>query len=337
MTELYGLTPGQLSELSVSLGWPKFTGAQLTQWLYRPPFAEIEDMNNISKARRELLASSFTVGRLAPKESRTSRDGTKKYLFESPQDGAVFEAVSIPDQQRHTLCVSSQSGCKRGCSFCMTARLGAGRNLSVGEILSQYQSIAEHEQISNIVFMGMGEPLDNLDNTLAALEILTKVCGLSTRRITVSTIGILAKLEEFLEASPVRLALSLHSPFAKERESFLPTETLNPAREIVSMLRNRREDKRRRITIEYIPFAGLNDSPRHAHELMRILKGLMVRVNLIPWNTIPGTSLQSSDPRRVEAFRAELERGGVPTTIRVSRGQDIEAACGMLAGETNPA
>ncbi len=336
MTSLYGLTPKQLSEVAESLGWPRFTGTQLTQWLYQPPFAEIQDMSNISKARRELLLSMFTLGRLSPKDSRVSRDGTRKYLFESPEDSAVFESVSIPDQQRHTLCLSSQSGCKRGCTFCMTARLGAGRNLSVGEILSQYQSIPEHAQISNIVFMGMGEPLDNLDNTVAALEILTKVCGLSTRRITVSTIGILPKLEQFLDATTVRLALSLHSPFPRERETFLPTEKLHPARDILALLRDRREDKRRRITIEYIPFAGLNDSPKHAHELVKILKGLMVRVNLIPWNAIPGTTLQSSDPRRVEAFRAELERGGVPATIRVSRGPDIEAACGMLAGERTP-
>lgn len=333
MTKLYGQTPKQLSEVAASFGWPRFAGTQLTEWLYRPPFVEIQDMSNISKARRELLSSRFTLGRLAPRESRVSRDGTRKYLFESPEDGAVFEAVSIPDQQRHTLCVSSQSGCKRGCTFCMTARLGAGRNLTVGEILSQYQGIPEYEQISNIVFMGMGEPLDNLDNTIAALEVLTSVCGISTRRITVSTIGILPQLERFLDATSVRLALSLHSPFSGEREAFLPTEKLHPARDILAVLRDRREDKRRRITIEYIPFAGLNDSMRHAHELLTLLKGLMVRVNLIPWNAIPGTPLQSSDPRRMEAFRAELERGGIPATIRVSRGPDIEAACGMLAGE----
>ncbi len=336
MDKLYGHTPAQLSELVASLGWPTFTASQLTQWLYHPPFVEIRDMSNLSKARRELLAAQFTLGRLIPESSRSSRDGTRKYVFQSPEDGAVFEAVSIPDKQRHTLCISSQSGCKRGCTFCMTAQLGAGRNLSVGEILSQYQGIPERDQITNIVFMGMGEPLDNLPNTLAALEILTTVCGLSTRRITVSTIGILPELEEFLNATRVRLALSLHSPFAQEREAFLPTETLHPTREILTLLRDRREGRGRRITIEYIPFSGLNDSPRHAPELIKILRGLMVRVNLIPWNTIPGTHLQSSDPRRVEAFRAELERGGVPATIRMSRGPDIAAACGMLAGESVP-
>lgn len=332
MSSLYGKTPDQLREVCAELGWPAFSSSQLSRWLYKPPFPDIDGMLNISKPRRLQLSSQYTLGRVPPRESRRSADGTVKYLFESPCDGAVFEAVYIPEESRHTLCISSQSGCKRGCSFCMTARLGAGRNLSVGEMLSQYHCIPEYELISNLVFMGMGEPMDNLDNVLATLQILTDVCGLSTRRITVSSIGILPELEAFLNASKVRLALSLHSPFPAERAGFLPAERRNPAQEVLELLRARQEDRRRRITIEYIPFAGINDDRAHARELVKVLKGLAVRVNLIPWNSIPGTELRGSNTHSIAAFRAELERCGVPATVRVSRGADIEAACGMLAG-----
>ena len=336
---LFGKTLTELSTISAELGLPRFTARQMAEWLYRHRAESFDAMTNLSKAARSVLDESFEIGAAHPESVRTSEDGTKKYLYRTGHRSV--ETAWIPEERRGTLCVSTQVGCRRGCRFCMTARQGFQGNLSAGEILNQYRSLPEFAGVTHFVFMGMGEPLDNLDAVLAALDILVADWGygFSPKRITVSTIGILDGLERLLDSSDCRLALSLHSPFPDERAELIPYERRYPASEVLAVLRSRRKDHRR-LTVEYLMIDGRNDSPSHSAELARILEGLGARVNLIPYHPIPDFPGTPTPMDRIEAFRDDLNRRGVTATIRRSRGLDISAACGLLstkAGPSNPA
>jgi 23S rRNA (adenine2503-C2)-methyltransferase len=329
---LFGKTLNELKTLSAELGLPAFTGKQLAQWIYQKEVHSIDEMTNLSKKARKELSSKYTLGLQDPIDVQESIDGTKKYLFPGTP-GKFIETAYIPDRERATVCVSSQVGCKMGCLFCMTGKQGFQGNLTAGEILNQYRSIPEWRKLSNIVYMGMGEPLDNLDEVLLSLEILTSPWGfaMSPRRITVSTIGITPAMLRFLESSEAHLAISLHTPFDEERRKLMPVQQVYPLKEVLSEIRSWDFGRQRRVSFEYILFKGLNDSAKHVNELSRILHGIKCRINLIRFHPIPGTPLESPDEESIIAFRDKLNAKGLTTTIRASRGQDIWAACGLLS------
>lgn len=331
-TALIGKTHDELKELFAELGMPAFTAKQITEWIYKKRVFSIDQMTNISVKNRTKLNQSFEVGRLLPVQFQESVDGTKKYLFKTT-DGQFIESVYIPEDDRNTLCVSSQIGCKMNCKFCMTGKMGFVAQLSATEILNQIMSIDEAYQLTNIVFMGMGEPLDNLLPMLKVLEILTADYGYawSPRRITVSTIGLIPGLKILLEKSDCHLAISLHSPFTEERLGLMPIEKAYPLTDVLKEIRKHDFSKQRRVSFEYIMFDGLNDSMRHAVELVKMLKGISSRVNLIRFHQIPDVDLKTSKPEKMLFFRDYLTSNGITTTIRKSRGEDILAACGMLS------
>ncbi len=335
--KLLGKNLEELQEVALSLGLPRFTAGQMAQWLYQKRVRTIEAMTNLSKAAREKLSEKYEIGVTAPLKTLTSADGTKKYLFpvcEKGEESAV-EAVMIPDGDRATLCVSSQSGCKMGCKFCMTGRQGFHGSLSAAEILSQFVSVDESESLTNAVFMGMGEPLDNYDNVMRAIEVLTAPWGFawSPKRITVSTIGVLPALKRFLEESRCHIAVSLHNPFPPERLSIMPSQKAWSITEVVRLLEKYDFSGQRRVSFEYIMFNGFNDTLRHADALLHLLRHLECRVNLIRFHQIPDFPYTTSPAPVIEAFRRHLCDGGVTATLRASRGEDILAACGLLAGE----
>lgn len=328
---LLGLNKAELTDVALLLGMPKFTGKQLTEWLYQKRATDIEQMTNISKRNRELLAQSYVVGRTEPIAEAVSSDGTCKYLFQTT-DGAV-ETVMIPEEDRATLCVSSQVGCKMNCLFCMTGKQGFSANLTATDIMNQILSVPQSESLTNIVFMGMGEPFDNTLPLLRTLEILTSDWGFawSPRRITVSTIGLIPGMKQFLEHSNCHLAISLHNPFPQERMELMPVEKPFPLERVLAEVKKHDFAHQRRVSFEYIMFEGKNDTQRHAAELARQLKGLECRVNLIRFHAIPGVDLKSPSEEKMVWFRDYLNENGIICTIRRSRGEDILAACGMLS------
>lgn len=314
------------------MGMPAFTGKQIAHWIYQKRALRIEDMSNISKANRDKLMEGYWVGRTAPKMSQQSIDGTRKYLF-SVSSGGLIEAVYIPEGERHTLCISSQVGCKMNCLFCMTGKQGFKGNLQAGEIMNQVLSVDEAQKLTNIVFMGMGEPLDNIDNVMQTIDILTASWGLawSPKRVTLSTVGVKRGLERFLRETTCHLAVSLHNPFKDERLEIMPSEKGLSILDTLEMLRHYDFRGQRRVSFEYIVFDGTNDSIRHADELARILQGIPCRINLIPFHQIPNVPLRPTTIDRMNQFKSRLEHHGYTTTIRTSRGEDISAACGMLS------
>ncbi len=328
---LFGKTLDELKEVVNELQLPAYTAGQIAGWLYKNHITDINDMSNLSKKARQLLNEKYETGLTPPINVQTSTDGTKKYLFVA--DGHFIEAAYIPEQKRHTLCVSSQAGCKMNCLFCMTGKQGFQGNLTANQILNQIRSIPEHEQLTNLVYMGMGEPLDNLEPVMKSLEILTSDWGYgwSPKRITVSTIGIVPAMKTFMENSRCHLAVSLHTPFEEERRALMPVSKKYPIKSILEEIRKHDLGRQRRISFEYIVFKGLNDTPRHVKELARILNGIRCRINLIRFHQIPGTDLETTDEQRLVAFREELNAKGITATIRASRGQDIDAACGLLS------
>ena len=329
---LLGLSLAELKGVAVELGLPTFAGGQMAKWLYAKHVAGIDGMTDISKANREKLKAGYTIGCMPPADRMQSNDGTVKYLFPTAS-GKFVETVYIPEGNRATLCVSSQVGCKMNCLFCQTGKQGFEGNLTVADILNQVYSLPERDTLTNIVFMGQGEPMDNLDNVLKATEVLTADYGYawSPRRITVSSVGVKNKLRRFIEESECHLAISLHSPLHEQRAMLMPAERAMPIADIVEMLRGYDFSHQRRLSFEYIVFGGLNDSPTYAREIVKLLKGLDCRVNLIRFHRIPGVNLQGADEARMEAFRDYLTGHGIFTTIRASRGQDIYAACGLLS------
>lgn len=335
---LYGQTLPQLEALCNRLEMPRFAAKQIARWLYDKHATTIEAMSDLSARHRALLAETYEVGLTAPEKVSISTDGTKKYLYRTSQNHFI-ESAYIPDGDRATLCISSQAGCRMGCRFCATGRQGLQHPLSTNEILNQIESLPERERLTNVVFMGMGEPLDNLDSLLPALEVLTSAWGFgwSPTRITVSTAGVASRLERFLEATQVHLAVSLHNPFPHERAEIMPIEKAWPIREVVEILRRYDFTHQRRVSFEYIVMSGLNDSPRHIRELCRLLDGIKCRINLIRFHKIPGSPYFSPDDRAMIAFRDALTAKGIHTTIRTSRGEDIQAACGLLSTAQNEA
>ncbi len=329
---LLGLSLGELKDVAKSLGMPAFTGGQMAKWLYSKHVSSIDELTDISKANREKLKEQYVIGCLEPSDCQKSEDGTVKYLF--PTDaGKYVETVYIPEKDRATLCVSSQVGCKMNCLFCQTGKQGFEGSLTAKDILNQIYSLPEREKLTNIVFMGQGEPMDNLDNVLKATEILTAdyAYAWSPKRITVSSVGIKSRLKRFIEESECHLAISLHSPIHEQRAMLMPAEKAMPIAEIVEMLHDYDFSHQRRLSFEYIVFGGFNDSTTHARELVKLLKGLDCRVNLIRFHQIPGVDLHGADDKRMESLRDYLTSHGVFTTIRASRGQDIKAACGLLS------
>lgn len=329
---LMGLNLLELKAVAKEFGMPAFTGGQMAKWLYIQHVTTIDEMTNISKNNREKLKAAYTIGCKRHIDAQYSNDGTIKYLF--PTDNGKFvETVYIPDDDRATLCVSSQVGCKMNCLFCQTGKQGFEGNLSVADILNQIYSLPEIEKLTNIVFMGQGEPMDNYDNVLRTTQILTSDYGFawSPKRITVSSIGVKSKLKRFLEESDCHIAISLHSPIPTERAEIMPGEKGMSIAETVELLRNYDFSHQRRLSFEYIVFKGVNDTERHAKKIIKLLKGLDCRINLIRFHTIPNVPLHGVDDRKMEEFRNYLTKHGVFTTIRASRGEDIFAACGLLS------
>jgi len=329
---LFGKTLNELTALAIELGLPKFTGKQMAEWLYQKDISTVEEMTNLSKKARELISSQYEFGLVDSTRVQESIDGTKKYLFPTV-DGKFIETAMIPDEDRKTVCVSSQVGCKMGCLFCMTAKQGFQGQLTAGEILNQIRNIPEWHEVTNIVYMGMGEPFDNLDQVLKSLEILTSEWGfaMSPRRITVSTIGIVPGMVTFLNQSEAHLAVSLHTPFDDERKKLMPVQVAYPLAEVISEIKSWDFGRQRRVSFEYIVFKGVNDTPLHVRELTRILNGIKCRINLIRFHAIPGTPLEGADENTLQKFKDQLNDKGILTTIRASRGQDIYAACGLLS------
>jgi len=329
---LFGKTLSQLKELVQELNMPAFTAKQIADWLYKKHISSIDEMSNISKKHRDELEAKYSFGLSDPVKVQESTDGTKKYLYRS-WVGKFIEAAYIPEYNRSTLCVSSQVGCKMGCLFCMTGKQGFQGQLSAGEIVNQIRSLPERDQLTNIVYMGMGEPFDNLEGVMQSLEILTSDWGfgMSPKRITVSTIGIIPAMKVFLENSNSHLAVSLHSPFEDERRKLMPIENVYSLPEVLKAIKEFPLGKQRRISFEYIVFKDLNHSQKHANELARILNGIRCRINLLYFHPIPNTPLEAPTTEVIEKFKQALEAKGLTTTIRKSRGQDIYAACGMLS------
>lgn len=353
MEVLLGKTLTELQEVAISIGLQRFAGKQLAEWLYVRRVCSFDEMTNISLRGREALKANYTIGRHAPVKEAISQDGTRKYLFEVQANGQkltansqYIESVYIPEEDRATLCVSSQAGCKMGCRFCMTGTLGFHGHLSAADILNQIFEIDQRQTtgsvpqrpLTNVVLMGEGEPMDNLDNVLRALEIMTAEygCAWSPKRITVSTVGIPA-MKRFLDESECHLAVSMHNPFGTEREEIMPAERLMHLTDVVTLLKKYDWTHQRRVSFEYICWAGQNDTIRHANELLRLLRGLNCRINLIRFHQGVETQkpneehrFPASDERQMEWLRDYLTEHGLTTTIRRSRGEDILAACGML-------
>ena len=330
--ELYGASLEQLRAICESLDLPRFAPKQIAKWLYTRFVTDIDAMTDLSKVARERLKEHCVLGLSEPLKVSVSQDGTKKYLFCTSQ-GEYIESALIPDGERMTLCVSSQAGCKMGCKFCATGRMGFRHQLSATEIINQVLSIPERDRLTNLVFMGMGEPLDNIDNLLRTLDILTSEWGMawSPTRITVSTAGVAKTLPRLLDESKVHIAVSLHNPFPEERKEIMPIENSYSIREVCDILRRYDFTHQRRVSFEYIVLEGMNCSMRHIKELSRLLDGIKCRINLIRFHKIPDSPFYSPELERIIEFRDTLTKRGIQTTLRASRGEDIEAACGLLS------
>lgn len=326
------MTLQEMEQAVTSLGMPRFTAKQLAQWVYQKNIDSLDQMTNLSQKNRALLSEYYVIGKMPHTERLESVDGTVKYLFPTGS-GQSVEAVFIPDAERGTLCVSSQVGCRMGCRFCMTGRQGFQGNCSATDILNQIYALPEWDRLTNIVFMGQGEPMDNLGAVLRSTELLMAPYALawSPRRITVSTVGVRGAVEEFIESSPCHLAISLHNAFPQQRLDMMPAEKTYGMEEMLRMLAKYDWSHQRRLSFEYIVFRGLNDSPRHAKELVRLLSPLRgVRVNLIRFHTIPDTPYEGAPGERMIQMRDYLSLHGITCTVRASRGEDIFAACGLL-------
>lgn len=349
---LIGKNLEELKELVLQEGLPGFAAKQIAQWLYVKKVRTIDEMTNLSKAARAVLSLKYEVGVVPYSDVQVSSDGTRKYVFPvscshrkglsvgEPEEGledSAIEAVMIPDDDRATLCVSSQAGCRMGCRFCMTGRQGFHGHMSAADIISQFLAVDEADRLTNAVFMGMGEPLDNYENVMRAIEILTADWGFgwSPKRITLSTIGVLPALKRYLDECRCHLAVSLHNPFPQERLSVMPSQNAWPVEEVIDLIRQYDFSGQRRVSFEYTMFAGFNDTKAHADALVRMLRGLECRVNLIRFHRIPDFPYETSPDVIIENFKNRLNNQKLMTTVRASRGEDILAACGMLAGKHN--
>ena len=337
---LIGMTLEELTKVARQGGMPSFVGRQLADWLYKKRVSSFDEMVNISKKNKEWLSTYYTIGRQAPAKSARSADGTVKYLFDYG-NGRRIESVYIPDKDRATLCVSSQAGCRMNCYFCATGRSGFKSQLSAAEIINQILSIAprcagDDGDLTNVVFMGMGEPLDNMSQLLVALEILTAPWGFawSPKRITVSTVGKLTELKELLDRTQVHVAISVHSADPAQRLSMMPVQKAYPIAAVMKLLSGYDFSHQRRLSLEYIMWRNVNDDLQHARQLVALIGNVHCRVNLIRFHAIPGVDLMPSTEEKMIIFRNYLNSKGIIATIRASRGEDIEAACGMLSAKS---
>lgn len=333
---LFGKTLTEIQAITDALRFRTFTSGQIVHWLYEKQVSSIDEMTNLSVQNREILKQHTVLGVYPPSDVQISKDGTRKYLFPTSINKSV-ESVYIPDKERATECISSQVGCKMACKFCMTGRQHFQGNISTGDILNQIRSLPERDELTNIVYMGMGEPFDNLDAVLQSIEILTQPWGygMSPKRITVSTIGVIPGIRSFMDKTTCNLAISLHNPFGDERAQLMPAENKYHLQEVINLLKSYDFSKQQRLSFEYIMFAGVNDSVRHARELVKLLNGLRTRVNLIRFHPIPDSPLKGSSDETIFSFQSELQKKGLITTVRHSRGMDIMAACGMLSTAKN--
>ena len=332
---LIGQTLQQLQQIVAEAGLPRFAAGQIARRLYVNRARSLDEMTEISKSGRERLKEmQYDVGLRAPIAEARSVDGTAKYLF-AGVGGRDIESVFIPDRERGTICVSSQAGCRMNCRFCVTGRQGFHGNLTAADIINQVLSIPESKRLTNLVFMGMGEPLDNIDEVLKAIEILTAPWGLawSPKRITVSSIGKMDSMQRLLEETKVHVAISVHTPFSDERRELMPVERAFPIEKVIDEMRRHDFAHQRRLSVEYIMWRNRNDDVRHADALARLLRGTDCRVNLIRFHAFDGFDGRPSTTEVMERFRDRLNELGITATIRASRGEDIDAACGMLAGK----
>lgn len=339
---LIGMTLRELEQVVAGGKMPRFVAKQLAQWLYQKKVVSFDEMVNISKKNREWLLTYYTIGREEPSRSSRSTDGTVKYLFKVGE-GRALESVYIPDKDRATLCVSSQVGCKMNCYFCATGKMGFKANLTAAQIINQILSVPPRPkkgfepmtELTNVVFMGMGEPLDNLPELLKVIEIMTAPWGMawSPKRITVSTVGKLPQLKELLDRTQVHIAISVHTADQRERESMMPAQKAFPIQAVLRLLSAYDFSHQRRLSLEYIMWRNVNDDIAHADMLIRLIGKLDCRVNLIRFHAIPGVDLKPCSEERMLMFRSHLNAHGITATIRASRGEDIEAACGMLASK----
>jgi len=336
MVNIYELSETELEQQLIDLGQPKFRAKQVVQWIYKKGFHDFEQMTNLPKKLRETLSTQFCFGTLRIDMEQVSKDGTCKRLYRLA-DNKLIESVLMPYRDgRRTACISSQAGCAMGCKFCATGQMGFARHLSAEEIFEQAQRFSQElqqkgERLSNIVLMGMGEPFHNYDAVIEAIHLLKDRLGIGARKITVSTVGLAPKIRAFAkEGLQVKLAISLHSTLDEERTAIMPINRKYPIEELISACREFVEATNRRITFEYALINGQNDTPEEATRLRNLLQGLMCHVNVIPLNPTAGYDGAPSNPERVQAFIDILERGGIPATIRVRRGIDIDAGCGQL-------
>lgn len=329
---LLGKTLEELQGVCADLKLPKFTAKQIADWIYKKGVLDIDSMSNLSLKARELISEKYVVGLIPPLEEVSSEDGTYKYLYKYEKETFV-ETVMIPDKKRVTLCISTQAGCKMGCKFCATGKQGFIRNLSAGEIINFVRSLPDFEDLSNIVYMGMGEPFDNYKEVIKSIEILTSDWGfaMSPRRITVSTSGIIPQMIDFIYETQCHLAVSMHNPFHEERLEIMPIEKKYPIEDVCDEIRKHNWYGQRRVTFEYIVFKGKNDTYEHAKEISYLLRGIESRVNLIRYHSTPEYDVEGANEEEMQQFQEELEGFGLTTTIRASRGEDILAACGLLS------
>jgi len=333
---LSGKSYSEVARILEQAGFINIPVERITYWLYRRRIKDFMEMDNVPKALRIYLSKRFQPGYYGPFQSFLSDDLSRKFLFKT-RSGFPVESVYIPDSKRNTICISSQAGCRMACSFCNTGMLGFHGDLGTDEILNQVGSIMETDRLTHIVFMGMGEPLDNYENVLKALDILTAQWGFafSPRNITVSTIGLKPHMKEFLKSTKCNVAVSIHSPFDEERDEIIPSDSKYSIRELVEMIGEHNWEKNRRMTFEYIMIKGLNDTDRHLAGLIRILKGTVIRINLMSYHPSEGSIMQSSTDDIQWLFKKQLIQNGISASIRRSRGIDIGAACGLLGGSNS--
>ena len=329
---LCGLTADEIFKEIESSGYKYSHAVAIANGIYKKRVSDIFHIPNIPEKLKEKLSEISYPGIYKPETSERSIDSSIKYLFRN-DGGLRYETVYLPDKKRNTVCVSTQSGCRMGCPFCVTGRYGFHGNLPAGEIINQIISIPEAARVDHVVFMGMGEPMDNLDSTLEACHIITAEWGLaiSSRNVTVSTVGITPGIEKFLKTSDCNIALSLFSPFREERLKMIPAEYKYPASEIIELLKNFPVKKKRRISIAYVMIHSVNDTDEHLEGLKDLLRDSKIRVNLLPYHPGGESNNISSPDERMHFFKHNLVISGIPASVRKSRGDDISAACGLLA------
>ncbi|MGZ5126619.1 MAG: 23S rRNA (adenine(2503)-C(2))-methyltransferase RlmN [Burkholderiales bacterium] len=343
MVNLLGLPPNEVQAFCAALGEKPFRAKQLLRWIHHAGVDDFGAMTDVSKALRERLLQSASIAAPCVRRDTTAADGTRKWLLDVGTNNAI-ETVFIPETNRGTLCISSQAGCALECSFCSTGRQGFNRNLSVAEIIGQLwlanraldRGVSDERPITNVVMMGMGEPLANFDNVVAAMELMLddSAYGLSRRRVTLSTSGLVPAIDRLREACPVALAVSLHAPNDDLRNELVPINRKYPIRQLLAAcVRYIEKAPRDFVTFEYVMLDGINDTPAHANELVRVLSDVPCKVNLIPFNPFPDSGYARSRGEAVARFRDIIMTSDITTTVRKTRGDDIDAACGQLAGE----